>query len=195
MLFAPVGSFAVGTVEPLLEDVAVVAERMMQGFAESLVIGRSTVVGGVAVPWGDIHAHFDARLTAGLGEVAQYIAQTVAPLAVGDSMSAGRIGPQTETVVVFGGENDTFHAGCFGCGRPLAAVEGGGIEDVFASGAEQVSGRGHMVPEALRWRNRTAVVSMLSRGIGFCSYDKGLLFVDTFNGSQHIIHFIFHTQQ
>ena len=108
---------------------------MMQGFAECLVIGRSAVVGGVAVPWGDIHAHLDTRLTAGLGEVAQYIALTVAPLAVGDSMSAGRIGPQAEAVVVFGGENDTFHAGCFGCGRPLAAVEGSGIEGVFGFGS------------------------------------------------------------
>ena len=170
MLFAPGRAFTVGTVEPLLEDVAVAAERMMQGFAESLVIGRSAVVGGVAVPRGDVNAHLDTRLTAGLGEVAQYIALAVAPLAVGDSMSAGRIGPQTETVVVFGSDDNAFHACSLGCGYPLATVEGCGVEDVFGLGslAPLKAGEGvgaemaehvglHALPAKLSWCRAGAI--------------------------------------
>ena len=131
MLFAPVGSFAVGTVEPLLEDVAVATEGVLEGLSEGLVVGWGAVGGSVAVPRGDVDTHFYAPFAASVGEAAQYVALALQPLALGHGVRAGGVGPEAEAVVMFGGEDDATHAGAFGCGHPLAAVEGGGVEEVF----------------------------------------------------------------
>ena len=134
LLLAPVGAFAVGTVEPLFEDRAVMAKGVEQRLTEGLVVGGGAVGGSVAVPRGDVDTHFYAPFAASVGEAAQHVALALQPLALGHGVRAGGVGPEAEAVVMFGGEDDATHACSLGCGDPLVAVEGGGIEDVFGFG-------------------------------------------------------------
>lgn len=130
-----IGAFAAGTVEPLLEDGAVLGEGVFESALESLVIEWGAVGGGVAVPGRNVDAELEVGLTAGVGEIAEDIALTVLPMALFDSVGAGGVGPKAETVVMFGGDDDAAEASGLSHGSPLVAVEVGWIEDVFSLGA------------------------------------------------------------
>jgi hypothetical protein len=55
---------------------------------------------------------------------------------IGDRVGAVNTRPETETIVVFGGEDDTTHASLLSHVDPLAAIEGFGSKDLpsFLSG-------------------------------------------------------------
>ena len=123
-----VGALAAGAVEPLFEDLAVVAQRALERAAEDVVVGVGAVGRIVAVPRRNVDAEPEARFAAGVGEFAQHVALAVAPSAAGDGVVAGRIGPEAEAVVVFGRDDDPLHAGVARDRGPLAAVEVGGAK-------------------------------------------------------------------
>ena len=138
--------FAAGTVEPLFEDRAVLAtEDAFERPDEGAVIGRRTIAGIVPVPRGNIDAELQPVGGTGVGEFAEDVSLTVTPLALRHRMPAFGRRPEAEAVVVFGGDNRPLEARGTGRGRPLTAVEVGGMEDVFGLGAVAPFGAGEGV--------------------------------------------------
>ena len=130
LVFFGVIAVAVGPIEPHFKNRAVVAEQFAELVFEIGVIGGIifSVERVVAVPGGDIDAHFEAVFAAGVGQVAQQVAFTLFPGA--GSHVVGRIGggPEAEPIVVFDGEDDPFHTRRFGDAGPLSAIELGRVE-------------------------------------------------------------------
>ena len=98
----------------------------------------------MAIPRGEVEADLDAFGTASLGELAANIALAVLPRGGGDGVVRELGGPEAEAVVVLGGEDGELEAGVLEGLGPLAAVEGGGIEDlgVLFAGAPLAIGEG-----------------------------------------------------
>ena len=119
---------AVGTVEPHLEDVAILAQKLFQLGMEILHVEGGAVEGLVAVPGREVEAELEAVLTAGGGQFAHDVALAVLVGGVADAVVGVFRGPQAETVVVLGGEDDAFHAGGLHRGGPLTGVQPGGGE-------------------------------------------------------------------
>ncbi len=67
-LLLAVGSFAVGSVEPLFEDLAISAVvYALKGLDIYVIVLRSAVMGIVAVPGGDVDTELQALCGASLG--------------------------------------------------------------------------------------------------------------------------------
>ena len=136
ILFLSVGTFSVGTIEPLLENRAVGAsQNAFQGLDKDIVIGGGTVSRVMPVPGGDIHSELDSFPGAGLGEFFQDISLSVPPGTFPYGVFGNRAGPQAEAVVVLGGDDDALETGCLGRSHPLVAVQVCGVEEVFGFGA------------------------------------------------------------
>ena len=119
----------------------------------------------VPVPRREIHAEAQAVFPAGFRQFLEDIALPVPPAAPGYSVRAGLGRPQAKTVVVFGRDDDAFHAGIPGHLCPLSTVQFCGVEQVlrFCSAApfgstERVGAKVHeqvvfhLLPPQLRLR-------------------------------------------
>lgn len=130
-----VGTFATSAIEPLFEDRSVLGEGVFEGAFECLVVRRGAIRGSIAIPRRDIYAELEIGLAAGIGEVAKDISLPILPMALFYGVVAGGIGPEAETVVMFGGDDDAAEAGGTSHSSPLVAVEVRGVEDIFGLGA------------------------------------------------------------
>jgi len=119
----------VGAVEPDGEEGAVLGEEFAELVAVVDEVFGSAVIGVVTIPGGEVDAELEALSAAGVGEFAHDIAVAFAPGAGLDGMGGVGAGPEAESVVVFGGEDETGHAGHFGGAGDLVGVEVGGVEN------------------------------------------------------------------
>ena len=84
----------------------------------------------VSVPRRDIDSESHIVFTAGIGKFLQDVALAVFPGALRHCMTAYRIRPEAESVVMLSGDDDAFHTCCL-CDRdPLSAIKGGRVEYV-----------------------------------------------------------------
>ena len=135
-LLLAVGAFAAGAVKPDFVDGAIVIEELVELADEEVIVGVCAVGRLVAVPRGEVKTDLEAFGAAGIGKLTTDIALTILPRRGGNGVVRELGGPKAEAVVVLGGENGELEAGLFKGLGPLAAVEGGGIEDLgilFAS--------------------------------------------------------------
>ena len=131
-LLLPIGTFAAGPVEPVLVDRAVSsAQHAFQGLDEDVVVFRRPVMRVVPVPGRDVHAELEAVFPAGVGQFLQHVPLPVPPGGLGDGVGADGAGPEAETVVVLGRDNNALETGGFRRGGPLAAVQVRRVEQVF----------------------------------------------------------------
>ena len=112
----------------------------MSGRAGGLVIPgpAGAPIGMVPVHDGMIKAELDAGVVAGLGQLLERVALE------GGGLDApiGLVGPEhAEAVVVFGGDDDVFHAGILGQAHPFLGVE---LHRVELAGELLVLGDGHL---------------------------------------------------
>ena len=127
-----VRTFAVGPIEPLLEDGTIVFVRVSQCFEKHFVIFFRAVGRCVAVPGGDVDTELHPSPLARLRQLLQHIAFAVASRALAHRMPTLRIRPQAKAVVVLCGKDNTLKTSVLGHGNPLVAVEGCGIEDILS---------------------------------------------------------------
>ncbi len=120
---------AVGAIEPDGEQGAVVGEEFLQLVAVVGEVFGLAVLRMVTVPRRQVYAELDALFLAGIGEFANDVAFSVFPGAVFYGVIRVGAGPEAESVVVFGGEDQAAHSGHFGGGGDLGGVEAGGVED------------------------------------------------------------------
>ena len=124
---------AVGAVEPVFEELAILRRELLDLLVEDLLILGLTVVLAIAVPWGEVEAEEQAVLAARLAELADEVALPILPRAVLHRVLGGLRGPEAEAVVVLGGEDDALHAGALERAHPLLGVEALGGEGLSGS--------------------------------------------------------------
>ena len=118
----------VGSVEPNLEDFAIVGHQFVQLCVEIVHIGRCGVFGVVAVPRTQVNGKLDAIFLTGRRQFAHHIALSVLIGRVADAVFRKLCGPQAETVMMLGGKDYALHTGCHKGLHPLLAVQLGGVE-------------------------------------------------------------------
>ena len=144
-LAAPVGSLAIGAVEPHLGDRPVVCEQLGQLIAIEVVVARRIPVHWrVAIPRRQVQPGPQPLGATGVGELLHHVAGAAAPRASRHGVLGHPAGPQAEAVVVLGGENERSGPSGFGGTGPLSGVEGAGGEDggILASVAPLTIGEG-----------------------------------------------------
>ncbi len=103
---APIGPLTVGPVEPHFGDGAVAREQLRQLVAVEVVVARRVAVHRrVAVPRREIQPGAETLAPAGVGELAHDIARAAPPRAPRARVLGDAAGPQTEAVVMLGGED------------------------------------------------------------------------------------------
>ena len=121
---------AIGTIEPYLEYLAIVGEKLTELVAEIFHICRSGIRGMVAVPGREIDCKLQSFLAASLGQFLHHIALTVLPRRVLHRILCISRWPHAETAMVLGGEDNALHSCLFANPRPLPAVETRRIEQL-----------------------------------------------------------------
>ena len=126
----PVGSFAVGAVEPHFVEPAVLRQQLGQLIGVDVVVSRRVAVGGmIPVPRRQIEPGAEPFGPAGIDELAHHVAAAATPRAFRDGVRRRFGRPETEPVVMLGGEDHGPEAGG-ACGPgPGASVERGRRED------------------------------------------------------------------
>ena len=118
----------VGSVEPNLEDFAIVGHQFVQLCVEIVHIGGCGIFGMIAVPWTQVNGKLDAILLTGRRQFAHHIALSVLVGRVADAVFRKLCGPQAESVMMLGGKDYALHAGCHKGLHPLFTVQLGGVE-------------------------------------------------------------------
>ena len=122
---------AVGAVVPHLEDGTVAGEQFAKLPPVDFDVLRATVVSAVAVPRRKVDAESDAVAPGGFRDIAHHVAVAAAPRARTNRVFRGGGGPQAETVMMLGGEDDAFHAGLRQRFHDRVRVESRGGEKVW----------------------------------------------------------------
>ena len=121
-----VGAFAVGAVEPHFIQPAVLREKFGQLVGVDVVVSRRVPVGGVIpVPRRQIQPGAEPFGPAGVDELADDIAAAAAPWTLRDRVRRRLCRPETEAVVMLGGEDHRPEPGGARVLRPGASVERG----------------------------------------------------------------------
>ena len=121
---------AIGTVEPHLEDVAVVRQQLTQLIAEVGDILRPSVVLMVTVPGRQVDGELQPLLSASIGQLPHHIAPTLFPRRVLHGVLGICAGPHAKTAVVLGGKDDAPHARLLTDAHPLPTVQIAGIKQL-----------------------------------------------------------------
>ena len=141
---AVVAVAAVGAVEPDLEEGSVTGEQLAELAVVDRQVGRRAVGRAVAVPGRAVEPEAETVLLGGVGILAHEIAFAAAPGRPRDIVFGGPGGPEAETVVMFGHQDDAVHAAALERRHDLSGVESGRIEKrgLFAAVAPLAVGVG-----------------------------------------------------
>ncbi len=125
-----------GAVEPELDQVAVVAGKLLELGVVVGVVGDGVFVAGiVAIPRRKVDAELEAMTTGGGGHIADDVALPVLEGARLDGVS-GLLGrPENEAVVMLGDQDDVPGAGGLNGVHPLIGIEVDWVEDFRVGGA------------------------------------------------------------
>ena len=127
---------SIGSVEPYLEDLAVICQQLAQLVAEILDVGRTSVCWVIPVPRRKIDSELQPLLTTGISQLANHVALAVLPWGVLYTVLCVFRRPHAEPAVVLGGKDDATHASLFAYPCPLAAVQIAGVEQLQVFVAE-----------------------------------------------------------
>ena len=116
-------ALSAGTIEPLLEDIPVTSQGIFKRLHINFIIFFRPICRVIPVPRGNIDAEFQSVLTAGIGKFPEDIPIPIPPGAVRHSMTAHRIRPQAESVVMLPCDDNTLHPRSLCRTRPLPAVK------------------------------------------------------------------------
>ena len=106
------------------------SHQVAQLAVEVVHIGRRAIVGLVAVPGREIERQLQPVLAAGFRQFGHNVTLAVLVGRPADVVVRALEGPQAETVVVLGGQDDSLHA-CRHKGLgPLLTVQPGGLESL-----------------------------------------------------------------
>ena len=123
----------VGPIEPHLEDITIASEQLFELMDVVFHIKGSAVERLMAVPRRQIHTHLQSLFTAGLCQFAQHIPLAVAKRAVAHAVVGIHRGPEAETIVMLGGDDDATQTGSLAGPCPLPGIESGGGEEAWRS--------------------------------------------------------------
>ena len=113
----------VGTVEPYLEDVAILCQEFVELCMEILTVQRCAVKSLMAVPGRQVDTEFESVFLAGCRQFTHDIALAVLVGSIAYAVVGVFGRPEAETVVVLGRDDDALHAGISQCLGPLLAVK------------------------------------------------------------------------
>ena len=129
LLLLAVGSLGTSTVEPYLVHLAIVAEQLSELCYEELVVRwRIAIRWSVAVPWREIDAELHAILLTSIAQFAHHIALTILPGRILHRVFRCLGLPQTEAIMMFGGNQRHLKTTILQCLHPLLAIQFRGIE-------------------------------------------------------------------
>src|SRR2546425_6980789 len=119
---------AVRAVEEDLEDRPVLGQQLAQLIAIVGEVFGPPIILVIAVPRREVHAEFDALPGAGRRDFLDDVAASCTPRTVLDRVLGIARRPETETVVVFAGEDQPFHPAVPRGSYDLVGIKIGGIE-------------------------------------------------------------------
>ena len=114
---------AIGTVEPHLENLAILRQQLIQLCIEILHVEWRAVEGLMAIPRRQVQAQLQAIFAAGSSQFAHHVAFTVLVRRVAHRIIRVLCGPKTESIVMLCGKDDAAHARLFAHASPLFTVE------------------------------------------------------------------------
>ena len=119
---------AIRPVEPELEERAILGDQLMDLRMVFLHVALLSVIVAVAIPRGEIETEFQAMFPASLGELTHHIAFASLPRRILHTIFGGSGRPEAETVVMLGGQDDSFQACGLDGAYPLVAIQICGIK-------------------------------------------------------------------
>ena len=129
-LFLAVRTLAIRAIEPHFGDRPVLRQQLRELRDVDVVVARRVAVRGmIAIPGRQIEPDAKVFGSAGIHELADDVALSPAKGTRCDGVRRRLRRPETEAVVMLGGEDHRPEAGVPRRARPLPGVERGGIED------------------------------------------------------------------
>ena len=126
----------IGTIEPHLKDITIVGQQFTQLVAEILHVGRTSILGVIAIPGRQVDGKLQTLFAAGIGQLAHHVTLALLPRRVLHRVVCVGAGPHTEAAMVLGREDDAPHASLLTYARPLPTVEVAGVEQLRVFVAE-----------------------------------------------------------
>ena len=124
LLALPVRALATRAVEPDLEDGPVAREDLGELHGEVLVVGIAVAIARLGpIPRRQVQPELEPLGPARLREFGEHVPLAVSPGAAGHVVLGDVARPQTEPVVVLGGQDHGLHASLLGHAHPLVTVE------------------------------------------------------------------------
>ena len=119
---------SLSSVEPCLEDRAIIRQKFPQLVTEILHIRRCAIFRMISVPWREIHAEFQSIFPAGIGQFSDHITLAIFPRSILHGILGILRRPHTESAMMLCREDDTFHTCFLAYARPLTAVKAVWVE-------------------------------------------------------------------
>src|SRR6185312_4195010 len=114
---------SIGAVKPYFVKLPVLSEKLSQLAVIDTHITGTAVLGIVAIPRCDIHTELQSVPSTGRGNFCHDVTFAVFVWAPGDRMFGVAAGPEAETVMVFGGQNQLLQPPRLARGDNLFGIE------------------------------------------------------------------------
>ena len=118
----PAGA-SIGAIKPDLKEFPIIGHQLGELVPHVGDVFWFAVVGVVAVPGGIVNSYFQPIFSTGIHKFSDQVSFSISPRAVFDRVLRVGRWPKHKAIVVFGRDDEAFHACFFGHTRPLPCIQ------------------------------------------------------------------------